>query len=372
MEIARRTFRMLTADRVPDFSRVFMGYRRQRTRPGTRNELWLIPVSTECAGEARRLAALYHLPYWIDAIRVAGSGIGPDLSQNAVRAVGSYLTAVARDPNAAGVMMITMDGTRPTADDIMGRAGLDPAMGRVKSFDIAAESEEQFFLRMDRLASDAPRVREAFSISELRVGVWCSVPDDPTSHAAASVVGRVTDDLVESGASMIFAGLSDMACASDQLLARVIDRRVRDRLVAALDRTRPTAISDAAAMHTGSSIISRVIELGEMSSGEGGVQISTAPAGRERSSLVAAGAQLILVTSPRPKSSGTFVPTINLLNAASTARGPEWADMILGDISTEEDAARAASRLASLIIETASGRYTKSELRGTATFEPLL
>lgn len=344
--------------------RYFRGFRRMGTRPGVRNDLWLVPACRECVGMAHRLASLYHKPYWIDTVRVIGYG----LSSADDRAAAAYLKAAVRNPNVCGAVVLTMRGVTPTAEDIVERGGLDPAMGRVKSFDIAVEDESQLFLRLDCLAHDTPRVREVFPFTDLRIGVHCADPDDPSSLEAGRAVGLMTDDLTENGAAVIFSGLSDMARSSDHLLTRVIDRRVKERLGDALACIEATSESTAAVDHTGTTLISRVIDTGEVSSSEGGAQIVTAPREYARSALVAAGAHIIITTSSNPTPFAAVVPTINISSARVSKHAGDWADFVM----REGDPAETARMLIDLVIETAEGRTTRSELLGTAFFEPIV
>lgn len=343
----------------PDFLTVFRGFRRKGTRPGTRNELWVFPASREIHGEVRRICSLYHAPYWIDAVRVFDPFEGSDTAQKIV-------SSLARVPNAAGVLFAGMH--RDDCMDVIASMGCDGITSRLRIATVAAGCKD-IHERLDELASDTPRVRELFPITDLRVGVMCASPS-PVLDDAAAIVGELTDDLSASGAPVITADTLLFSRLRDVFASRIADRRVFERYEDAssdiylhpLDEddrmlaSTQTEIALCAYRHTGRSLVSRVIAPGERSFGEPGVQAALAPSSiaARATALTAAGAQIIVMTTAAGTPFSAPIPTIKIVpDDITLAARDAWATASAQKLD--------ARSLKELIIRIASGELTHQE-----------
>lgn len=344
---------------TPDFLTVFRGFRRKSTRPGTRNELWIFPSSREIYGEVRHICSLYHAPYWIDAVRVFDPFEGSDTAQKIV-------SSLARVPNAAGVLFVGMH--RDDSMDVIASMGYDGITNRIRTATVTGGCKE-IHERLDELATDTPRVRESFPITDLRVGVMCASPS-PVLDDAAAIVGELTDDLSASGATVITADTLIFSHLRDVFASRIADRRVFERYENAssnscrhpLDEddqilaSTQTEIALCAYKHTGHSLVTRVIAPGEISSGEAGVQVALAPSSiaARATALTAAGAQVIVMTTAAGTPFSSPIPTIKIVpDDITLAARDAWASLSAQKLD--------ARSLKEAIIRVASGELTRQE-----------
>jgi altronate hydrolase len=372
-----------------DERHAFMGYRRQRGKPGVRNELWIVPTTGCINGELRSIASRYRKPYWIDAVRVLEHPYGCSQIADDIRRTRDILAGLVRNPNAAGVVLAGLGCEDMHVSEVLEQAGFEDTVKRVKQIVLQDESEEKIPEYLDELAANSPRVREPFPLSDLRVGVKCGGGDGCSGLTANPLAGRFADALTAQGGTIIAAGIPEMFGAEDVIASRICDERVFERFhavnrlfrgyVASNDRPicePPSPVSRkegittreeqslGAIEKTGSALVTRVLEYGEQAGGEGCVQIAFSPVNDLVSctSLAGSGAQIILFTTGRGAPLGAVVPTIKIsANTSLFDRRPDWIDFDAGTLLNGESWESAAKRLTEYVISVASGEKVAHE-----------
>ena len=145
----------------------FKGFRRIGRRPGTRNDLWIMPADGGLYSQLRAMAAAYHKQYWIDRVVLFEP---PNLPGRA-----EIFAQLAVNPNAAGALIVGHDGESSMLRLLKGIKLVDDSGKQVRGITIQperpAESEEKFNTTLDIIASNVSRTRTSFGLSNLRVGI---------------------------------------------------------------------------------------------------------------------------------------------------------------------------------------------------------
>ena len=377
--------------RHPQEKYTFMGYRRQRGRPGVRNELWIIPTVGCINGELRALATRYHKPYWIDAVRVLEHPYGCSQLGDDILYTKNILAGLARNPNASGVLLVGLGCENLLIAEVLERIGFEDTIKRVKHLVLQDEEayEDKLSQYLDELAANTPRVREVFPLSDLCVGVKCGGSDGYSGLTANPLVGRFSDFLTAQGGTILATEIPEMFGAEDVIASRICDERVFDRFMT-MDRwfrdyfkrhgqpiyenpspgnrkggiTTLEEKSLGAVEKTGSALISAVLGYGDRATDDGDVQIAFSPGNDLVSctSLAGSGAQIILFTTGRGTPFGTVVPTVKIsTNTPLFERHPGWIDFDAGTLLTGESWDDATKRLVDYVIKVASGEKTTHE-----------
>lgn len=367
----------------------FMGYRRERGRPGTRNDLWIIPTVGCINGELRNIASRYHKQYWIDSVRVLEHPYGCSQLGDDLLYTRDILAGLARNPNAAGVLFVGLGCESLLISEVLDRVGFENTIKRVNHVVLQDDCEDEIFRYLDEFAGNTPRVREPFPLSDLLVGVKCGGSDGYSGLTANPLVGRFSDELTAQGGTIIATEIPEMFGAEDVITSRICDERVFDKFLG-MDRwfrdyfvrhgqpiyenpspgnrkggiTTLEEKSLGAVEKTGSSLVTRVMDYGEGASDDGGVQIVFSPGNDLVSctALAGSGAQIILFTTGRGTPFGTVVPTIKIsTNTPLFERRPGWIDFDAGSLLTGESWDLATKRLVDYVIKVASGEKTTHE-----------
>jgi altronate hydrolase len=361
----------------------FMGFRRfGEASPGVRNRLWVIPLGASVRGEIRYILSTYHKPYWIDSVdlidcRSASDGGTAGLSRD-------ILAGVARNPNAAGVLFVGLEGEYPRPQDVCEQAQADGAHALSSVMGRAGCDAIPHLL--DDLAANSPRVREEFPASKLCVGVIAGY--GISSLTANPLLGLFADWLCAQGGTVLTAGIPEVF-RSAAIANRVTSERVFAKYLALAARfadnamppdipvrflderrdgiTTPEERALSALPINGLSPITGFLEYAEAAQNVPGVMITpwTGSPASDCTAFVSAGAQIILFAAEHGTPFGSVIPTIKISSATETAeKHPAWTDFDAGGILNGEPAENTAQSLVSHVLRAACGARTSHEKRG--------
>ncbi|MBD0413578.1 UxaA family hydrolase [Oryzicola mucosus] len=382
-----------------DKARTFMGYRRADGRAGTRNFIGII-ASVNCSttvckaisDEAnRRLLPLYP---GIDGFVpiVHGQGCGMSGTGDGMAVLHRTLAGYARHPNFGGALMIGL-GCEVNQLTLYGQRGV---VSSKRHFNIqdAGGSRKAVEKAMEILAEIAQEVgqlkREPIPLSEIVVGLQCGGSDGMSGITANPALGAAVDLLAGVGGIGILSETTEIYGAEHLLAYRATTPEVAKKLDgyikwwedhtalhgASIDnnpspgnkRGGLTTILEkslGAVAKGGQTPLTGVFGYGEKVTGHGLVFMDT-PGYDPVSATgqVAGGANVIVFTTGRGSCFGCRpTPSIKVATNSTLYNAMEEdMDVNCGDIASGEKTIEQMGReMFELIIETASGRKTKSE-----------
>lgn len=382
-----------------DKTRTFMGYRRADGRAGTRNFVGIL-ASVNCsatvchaiADEAnRRLLPNYP---GIDGFVpiVHGQGCGMSATGDGMMTLHRTLAGYARHPNFGGVLMVGL-GCEVNQLTLYGQKGV--AAGK-RHFNIqeAGGSRKSVEKALGVLAEIAEEVggleREPIPVSEIVVGLQCGGSDGMSGITANPALGAAVDILAGVGGIGILSETTEIYGAEHLLGARAATPEIAEQLDglikwweahvakhgASIDnnpspgnkRGGLTTILEkslGAVAKGGQTPLNGVFAYAEKVTGHGLVFMDT-PGYDPVSATgqVAGGANVIVFTTGRGSCFGCRpTPSIKLAtNSTMYHHMEEDMDMNCGVIASGEKTIAGMGReIFELIVETASGRKTKSE-----------
>lgn len=378
--------------RHPD--RRFRGYRRADGRVGTRNEIWIIPT-VGCVGNlaerVARVAAANHAGR-VDGIHAfkhpfGCSQLGDDLSHTR-----ALLAGLAQHPNAGGVLIVGLGCENNQLGALIESI---PTARRTHIRSLAAQSVEDdeaaCLSLIDELVGIAGQAeRSDVPLSELVLGVKCGGSDGMSGLTANPLVGRTGDSIAAAGGRVILTEIPEIFGAEPMLLSRAVSREVFNDAATLIDDFKayfvrhgePVSENPSPGNVAGGITTLEEKSLGAVQKGgkvpltdvqryggqatRPGLTLLEAPGNDAVSStaLTAAGATLILFTTGRGTPLGFPAPTLKIAsNTALADRKSGWIDFDAGRV-LDEGFGGAADALLDLVIETASGRPTRSEAKG--------
>lgn len=371
-------------------------YRHMDGRIGIRNDIWVIPTVGCVNNIAEKLAkevdgvALTH-PYGC-------SQLGSDHEMTA-----EMLAALARHPNAGGVLVVALGCENNTLETFVKRLGFDPSSFNpqegtfkledggesklnirfLKAQDAGDEIEKGRELIKD-LMKNRPQERESVPVSELVVGLKCGGSDGFSGLTANPLVGRFSDWLVRRGGSTVLTEVPEMFGAETLLMKRCRTREVFEKCVKMINDFKayytkhnqviyenPSPGNKAGGISTledkslgcvqkgGSSPVEDVLDYGD-SVKKKGLTLLTGPGNDLVAStvLAAAGCHIVLFTTGRGTPFGTVVPTMKIsTNTKLSEAKKRWIDWCaMGDGDVEHFAEK--------VMSVASGEKVCNELNG--------
>ena len=363
-----------------------MAYRHPDGRVGIRNDIWIIPTVGCVNRLCERLAAtcgglaLTH-PYGC-------SQLGADHEMTA-----NLLAALARHPNAGGVLVVALGCENNTLESFKSRLG---DVSRLNIRFLRAQDPGDEFERgkalIAELLANRPQERVPVPASELVVGLKCGGSDGFSGLTANPLVGRFSDWLVARGGASVLTEVPEMFGAETLLMKRCRTRAVFDRCVAMVNDFKdyytrhnqvcyenPSPGNKAGGISTledkslgcvqkgGSAPVEDVLGYGDPVKAHG-LSLLTGPGNDLVAStvLAAAGCHLILFTTGRGTPFGTVVPTMKIAtNATLAAAKPHWIDW---DAMTNPDTESFAAKVLAVV----SGEPARNETlgdRGIAIFK---
>lgn len=372
-----------------DLDNGFWGYRRSNGDVGIRNRVVVLAVTDSVNGVVRHLAQLIRqtlpLTVWY------GRGqFGEDDTIFRRTQIG-----LALNPNIAAVLVVGLESvtTQQVADGIA-KSGKPVAMISVQDAGGTIEALAKGMRLLLPLVQDASAIRpERVPLSELILGVECGGTDTTSGIASNPALGWVADQVVDAGGAVYLSETSEWMGAEHILAKRANDPKVGEAIASAVRRIEDDASargvdirganpvpdnirggittieekSLGAIIKGGTTPICGLLPYATRSSGKGLYVMDTAaPAAKSMTGLAAGGAQLIIFTTGQMNIMGCPVaPTMKITGNPRTAK--RLADNVDVDVSRMlegEPLAQAGRRVFDAIIQTASGRMTRSETMG--------
>ena len=375
--------------------RTFEGYRRADGRAAIRNELWILPTVGCVNSIAQQLvhANLHLVKGSIDGLYTfphpfGCSQMGDDHAQTR-----RLLAALARHPNAGGVLVLGLGCENLTMDQFKAELGQWDE-NRVK-FLICQEVPDEIeagSALLKQLADYAGTFqRETIPASELVVGMKCGGSDGLSGITANPAVGRFSDLLIAQGGSTVLTEVPEMFGAESILFDRCESEEVYRKAVKMVEDFKhyfvshnqvvyenPSPGNKAGGITTledkscgcvqkgGSAQVVDVLNYGEAVTKKG-LNLLSGPGNDlvSATALTAAGAHLILFTTGRGTPFGAPAPTIKIsTNTTLYEKKSNWIDFNAGTAAQGESLDTTGARLLDFVLETASGRQTKTERHG--------
>ncbi len=376
-------------------SSTFDGYVRRDGRVGTRNEIWLIPtvgcVANVCAQLAAKAGPLHADK--VDGVHAFTHPFGCSQLGDDLAGTRAILARLASHPNAGGVVLVGLGCESNQMADLLDAAPeLDPSRVRaVIAQGVEDEIETGLAAIAELAAIAAGDRREARALSDLVIGVKCGGSDGYSGLSANPLTGDMTDRVTQAGGSAVLTEIPEMFGAEHTLMRKAASEDVFEALVGAVNRFKKYFIdhnqpvyenpspgnkaggittleekSLGAVQKAGRAQVADVIGYGEAVR-ERGLTILEGPGNDAVSStaLAAAGATLILFTTGRGTPLGFPAPTIKIASNSKLAAGkPRWIDFDAGPLIAGEPRDAMADALLDLVVRTASGARTRSEING--------
>lgn len=387
-------------------ARRFDGYVREDGRVGTRNVLLVLSTVNCSATVVRRIAEAFRRRVDLTAFPSIDGVVALSHQHGcSVRADGPgmamlrrTLAGYAAHPNVAGTVLVGLGCEDNQIDLFLHAAGLSPSP-RLRPLVIqeiggtAATIEAGVEALITMLPPAAAMRRTPVGLDRLVVGLQCGGSDAFSAISANPALGLAVDRLVAAGGTAILAETPEIYGAEQLLLDRAATPEVARDLLARLRWWEENARADLGGFDTNPSPgnkaggITTILEksLGAIAkSGASpltGVYDYAAPVDRHglvfmdspgfdpvsATGQVASGANLICFTTGRGSCFGCApVPSIKIsTNTGLYQRMAGDIDLDCGTVLDRiETLAQASTRLFDLMIETASGRRTKSEALG--------
>ncbi|WP_315759812.1 altronate dehydratase family protein [Sphingomonas sp. Y38-1Y] len=393
-------------DLTPGAGAFFEGYRRGDGRVGTRNAIGIVASVNCSATVVRRIARAFEdgLPEGIDAIvpLTHSGGCGMASSGEAFDTLARTLSGFARHPNFGGVLLIGLGCEvaqieRLVADDYLATSE------RVQTLNIqtaggTAEAIEAG-TRIVRNLIEAARHdrRERCPASDLILGLQCGGSDGWSGITANPALGNASDRLIAAGGTALLSETPEIFGAEHLLYARSAHDGIADALAervawweayaasngASLDNN-PSPGNKAGGLTTiyekslgaiakaGSAPLNEVVHYAQRPT-RAGLVFMDSPGYDPCSATgqIASGANLLAFTTGRGSIFGSQpTPCLKLAsNAALAARMTNDIDIDCSPILTGTAIEDVGASIFDLLLQTASGRRTKSERNGLGDFE---
>ena len=378
---------------APVPAETFMGYRRRDGRAAIRNELWILPtvgcvndVAKALVRENQDLVAgsvegLYAFPHPYGC-----SQTGADHAQTR-----RLLAALARHPNAGGVLVLSLGCENLTREQFLEELGpFDP--DRVKFLTCQQVGDELAAGRslLRQLAAYAGQfARAPIPAGELVVGMKCGGSDGLSGITANPAIGRFSDMLCARGGSTVLTEVPEMFGGEGFLLDRCANETVFRKAVDMINGFKEYFLSHGEAVYEnpspgnkqggittledkscgcvqkgGTAPIADVIGYGEAVRAKG-LNLLSGPGNDlvSATALTAAGAHLILFSTGRGTPFGAPAPTLKIsTNSALAAKKANWIDFNAGVIADGlKTIDETAQDLYDLVLQVAGGRQTRAE-----------
>jgi len=376
----------------------FLGYENADGSVGIRSEIWILPTvgcvnktaERLCAEANRRFASLPGEPVTFAAFPhpYGCSQMGEDESNTQ-----KLLAALARHPNAAGVLLLSLGCENNNLSAFLPFLGdYDPA--RVKTLvtqDSLDEIAEGLSILEGLAVRASERKRVPIAAGRLVVGCKCGGSDAFSGITANPLCGRLTELLRLQGARAILTEVPEMFGAETVLMQRAVNKDVFDGIVKMVEDFKAYCIRNNQVVYENPSPGNKaggITTLEEKSLGciqkggtvpvtavldyaqpceSAGLNLLTGPGNDIVSctNLTASGAHLILFTTGRGTPLGAPVPTLKIsTNSALAQKKPGWIDFDAGEILNGGSLDGAAQELLAQVLAVASGQPCKNEENG--------
>jgi altronate hydrolase len=387
----------------------FMGYRRNNGQVATRNYIGILSSVNCSATVVRGIADFFSRRSNPDALRgfptidgvvalTHGTGCGMDHSGLGMQLLRRTLSGYARHANFAGVLVVGLgcetnqiaawlDHSHLSEGPLLRTFNIQDSGGTAKTIDKGIRLVQE----MLPIAND--NEREKCDLSHLTIGLQCGGSDGYSGISANPALGAAVDRLVAHGGTAILSETPEIYGAEHLLTRRAVSRDVGEKLI---ERIRwwenytainggemdnnPSPGNKAGGLTTilekslgavakgGTTALRAVYEYAEPVIDHGFVFMDT-PGYDPVSATgqVAGGANLICFTTGRGSAFGCAPsPSLKLAtNSALWQRQQEDIDINCGEIIDGECSIEVmGERIFEMMIQTASGQASKSELHG--------
>ena len=327
-----------------------------------------------------------------------GMGCATDSEGEELRVLRRTLGGYAKHPNFSAVLVVGLGCETNQIQGLIAQEGLQEG-ARLVTFNIqdtggTAKTVARGVEIINKLLPEANRVkRQPVPASHITVGLQCGGSDGYSGISANPALGAAVDRLVRHGGAAILSETPEIYGGEHLLTRRAVSREVADKLLAriawweqytkrngmSMDNN-PSAGNKAGGLTTilekslgaiaksGTTNLVDVVEFAQPVTARGFVYMDT-PGYDPVSATgqVAGGANLICFTTGRGSAYGCAPsPSLKLsTNTALWTKQQEDIDIDCGGIVEGlETVDEAGERIFRLMLDTASGRKTKSELHG--------
>jgi altronate hydrolase len=388
-------------------SPVFMGYRREDGRVGTRNYIAVVAASNCAAHTAEQIARSYEdevMPPNVDGVVAfphgegCGHAMGPDVDQ-----LRRTLAGVLMHPNVSAAVILGLGCETNQIDHYLGKGSprssrlvgltLQNSGGTRATIDAARREIARF------LEQASAEMREEVPASKIVLGLNCGGSDSFSGITANPALGVCSDLLAEIGATAVLAETTEIFGAEHLLVKRARNREVAEKLLDCIRRYKQYlarfqgSFDDNPSPGNKEGGLSNILEksLGAVAKGGTSTLVDvydyaervTAPGftfmntpGYDPVSLTglaAGGCNLIAFTTGRGSAIG--FPTIPVIKVATNSntyrRMTDNMDVNAGRIADGEANVQGVGReIFDLVLDVASGRRTCAERLGHKEFVP--
>lgn len=382
--------------KIPKSDLQIEGYLRYNGEMGIRNELWIVPTVGCVNGQAQaivdRVKRELDISH-IDDVRVYTHNYGCSQLGEDHKNTQKALAALAKHPNAGGVLVLSLGCENNQQDDFKKVMG-EWDEKRVR-FLIAQEVEDEIesgFRLMKELADNMKRdARETLPLSLLKVGLKCGGSDGFSGITANPLLGRFSDWLIAQGGSSILTEVPEMFGAETILMDRSRNEEVFDKTVRLINNFKeyfrkheqpiyenPSPGNKAGGISTledkslgctqkgGNAEVVDVLDYTEPVT-LNGLNLLNAPGNDlvAASSLALSGCQLVLFTTGRGTPFGSFVPTMKIsTNSRLFHFKRNWIDFNAGTLLEDESMEDLTERFIRFVIAVSNGKRLKHEESG--------
>lgn len=370
-----------------------MGYRRPNGAVGIRNYVVIIPVddisNAACEAVASKIPGTMALSHPYGRLQY-----GKDLELHFRTLIGT-----GRNANVAAAIVIGIEEnwTKKIAQ------GIAETGKPVSWFSIEGQGELETVRQASWKAQEfvqyaTEMVREEVPISDMIISIKCGESDTTTGLASCPTVGRVVDELIEQGATVLFGETSELTGGEHLIAERCATPDVRERFLktyhdyvsfienqdADLLGSQPTQGNIAGGLSTieekamgniektGTKPVVDVLEPAQAPTVQGLNFMDTSSAAAECVTLMAAaGAVLHFFPTGQGNIVGNPIePVVKLTgNPKTAAVMKEHIDVdVSGLLSHEINLPQAADQLSKVMERTMNGRYTAAEALGHREF----
>ncbi|MCI1859592.1 MAG: altronate dehydratase family protein [Sporolactobacillus sp.] len=379
----------------PHDNRTFNGYVRKNGKVGIRNDLYLIPT-VGCINMIGDLIASQfkerHPDHGaFDEIILLKHPYGCSQLGGDLEATRKILIDAAKHPNAGGVLVFGLGCENNQLDEMKRQIG-EFDEKRVK-FMICQQTDDEVStaLRLLEELNDyaAGDRRVARPLSDLKIGLKCGGSDGFSGITGNPLLGRLSDFVVSQGGSTVLTEVPEMFGAEKVLMARAKDEQVFDQIVELINHFKDyftayhqpiyenpspgnkaggiTTLEDKSlgcTQKSGTSAVVDVLKYGGKIRRHG-LSLLQAPGNDmvSSSALASADCQMVLFTTGRGTPYATYVPTLKVsTNTPLYEKKQAWIDFNAGRL-LDEDMDDVLQSFIRLVIDTASGKPSKSERR---------
>lgn len=374
----------------------FHGYRREDGRAAIRNEIWIIPT-VGCVNDCAKALETQNqdlVKGSIDGLYSFSHPFGCSQTGNDHATTRKLLAALARHPNAGAVLVLSLGCENLTHEQFLKELGPYPKK-RIRfltcqDVDDELSAGREILKELAEYAQSFQRV--AISASELVVGLKCGGSDGLSGITANPVIGHFSDMLCARGGSTVLTEVPEMFGAEGFLMNRCQNEEVFRKAVAMINGYKKYFISHNEVVYDnpspgnkqggittledkscgcvqkgGSAPIADVIGYGEQTKAKG-LNLLYGPGNDlvSTTALTAAGAHLILFSTGRGTPFGAPVPTLKISsNSLLAQKKSSWIDFDAGVIADGvKNMDETAKDLYDLVLQTAGGQKTRSEIKG--------